>query len=141
MAGVAADVVLWLQAVNRDDDVTDADQLGPLLRDLPHGARDELHVDAALRQQRQQRVQLAVADERLAADDRHVKRPVPIDQVDHAVDQLLTLEVAHLAQREVAAEMIVAIGVAAGAVQRAFARDFDRQRRRVPASGSDPRRR
>ena len=41
--------------------------------------------------------ELAVAHQRLAADDRHVERLVAIDQRHDAVDQLLTLEVAHLA--------------------------------------------
>ena len=70
-------------------------------------------MNAALRQQRQHRVQLLVADERLAADDRDVQRPALVDEREDAVDQLLSLEVAHLAQRQLAAEMIVAVGVAA----------------------------
>ena len=115
MAGVRRDVVLGLQAVDRHDDRAAFGIVAHSLRDLAHGARDELHVDAALRQQREQRVQLPVADERLAADDRQVKRPVLIDQLEHAVDELLALEVAHLAQRQIAAEMVVAVGVAARA--------------------------
>ncbi len=69
-----------------------------------------------------------IAHQRFAADDRHVQRPVPIDEGEHVVDQFLSLEVAHLAQRDLAAEMFVAVGVAAGAAQRALACDFDRQR-------------
>ena len=61
-----------LQAVHAD----------PLRRDRADGARHELHVQSALRQQRQQRVQLAIADERLAADDRYVERPQTIDAVE-----------------------------------------------------------
>ncbi len=44
-----------------------------------------------------------------------MQRPVLIDELEDAVDELLALEVAHLAERQVAAEMIVAVGVAAGA--------------------------
>ena len=76
--------------------IVQAWNVAPLQRDLAHGARDELHVNPAFRQQRQQRVQLAVADERLAADDRQMKRPVAIDEREDAVDQLLALEVADL---------------------------------------------
>ena len=108
----------------------------PLGRNFADRAGDHLHVDAALRQDRQQRVQFAVAHERFAADDRHVERPLPVDDPEHAVDQLLPLEVADLAQRDVAAEVVVAVGVASGALQRALAGDFERQRRCV--SGQDP---
>ena len=51
-----------------------------------------------------------------------------IDEREHAVDEGLALEVADLAERDVAAEVIVAVGVAARTLQRALARDFDRQR-------------
>ena len=96
-------------------------------------------MDAARREEREERVQLAVADERLAADDRDVQRAVLVDELEHAVDERLALEVAHLAQRQVAAEMIVAVRVAARAVQRTLARDLDRQRRRDSRRGSGPR--
>ena len=59
----------------------------------------------------------------------------------HAVDELLALEVAHLTERHLAAEMIVAVRVAAGAVERTLAGDFDRQRGRVPGENTAPARR
>ena len=61
-----------------------------------------------------------------------------IDERQHAVDELLALEVANLAQREVAAQVVVAVGIAAGTVQRALARDFDRERGRVAAEDPSP---
>jgi hypothetical protein len=64
-----AGVVLRLQAVDRHDHVHARDRR-PLSGNLADGARDQLDVDAALREQREQLVQLAVADERLAPDDR-----------------------------------------------------------------------
>ena len=131
-------VVLGLQAVDRHDE-REARQAAPLERNLAHRARHELHVDAALGQQRQQRVQLAVAHQRFAADDRDVQRTMAIDEREDAVNQLLTLEVADLAQRDLAAEMIVAVGVAAGAVQRALARDLDGERGRVASEDPAPR--
>ena len=54
--------------------------------------------------------------------------------------ELLALEVADLAQRDVAAEMIVAVGVAAGTAQRTLAGDFDRERRSVAGEDATPRR-
>ena len=56
----------------------------------------------------------------------------------HAVDELLALEVAHLAQRHLAAEVIVAVRIAAGAAQRALPGDLDRQRGRVPGQDAAP---
>ena len=43
---------------------------------------------------RQQDVELTETHERLAADERHVQRPVLLDEADHAVDERLSLEVA-----------------------------------------------
>ena len=65
---------------------------------------------------------------------------MPIDEREDAVDELLALEVADLAQREVAAEMIVAVGVAAWTVQRALARDLDGKRWSVAGEDASPRR-
>ena len=51
-----------------------------------------------------------------------------IHERQHAVDERLALEVAELAQRSVAVQVIVAVRIAAGALQRALARDLDRKR-------------
>ena len=64
---------------------------------------------------------------------------MPIDETQDAVDELLALEVAHFTQRQVAAEMVVAIRIAAGAAQRAFAGDFDRHRGCVTGEDAAPR--
>ena len=90
-------------------------------------------------QLRQQRLELAEPDERLATDNRKVHRPMALDDVQHAVDELLSLEVRELAQHDVAAEMRVAVGVAARAAQRTLARDLDRQVRLVPCEDPAPR--
>src|SRR5205823_12107660 len=131
-------VVLGLQAVDRDDD-REAEEAVPVLRNLADGARHELGVDAALRKLRQDHVELAVADERLAADDRDVERPLTVDQREELVNELLPLEVAHLTQRHAAAEMIVAVGVAARTPQRALACDLNGKSRCVPAEDASPR--
>ena len=54
----------------------------PLRRDRPHRAGDQLRVDAPLGQPRQNLIQLAEADERLAADDRDVQRLVLVDELE-----------------------------------------------------------
>ena len=77
------------------------------------------------------RVQLAKADQRLAADDRDVQR-ADVRRRARRTPSISSwpLKSRTCAQRDVAAEMIVAVGVAAGAAQRALARDLDRERRR-----------
>src|SRR5262249_12162613 len=108
----------------------------PVGGNLADGAGDQLHMNAALRQDRQQRVQFAVPHQRFAADDRQMERPLPVDDLQHAVDQLLSLQVLDFSQLDVAAQVVVAVGVAPGAVQRTLASDFQRQRWCV--SGQDP---
>src|SRR5260221_560545 len=61
-------VVLRLQAVDRDDDRQTRDA-APLGGNLADRAGDELHVDAALREERQNRRQLTIPHERFSADD------------------------------------------------------------------------
>ena len=95
-------------------------------------------MQAARGEDRQQGVQLAEAHQRLAADDREVDRLVLVDQLQHALHERVALVVGDLAQRDVAAEMIVAEGIAARATQRTLTRDFDRQVRRAPAQDLVP---
>jgi hypothetical protein len=80
---------------------------------------------------RQQLVQLTEANQRLAADDGDVDRPVAIDQRVHSVDQRLALEVADLAQSGHATQVIVSVCVAAGAAQWALTCDLDGERGRI----------
>ena len=131
-------VVLGLQSVDRDHDLQPP-QPDPFLRNRAHGARDDLRVDAALGHPRQNLVQLAIADQRLAAHDRHVQRPIPVEQREHAVDELLALEILQLAQLDVAAEVIVAVRVAARTRERALASNFDRQIWLITAKDPSPR--
>ena len=112
--------------------------MAPLSGNLAHRARDELHVNVAGRQKRQNRIQLAIAHERLAADDRDVERPMTIDERHDAVDERLPFEIADFPEREIAAEVIVAVGIATGAAQRALTGDFDRQKRAVPREDAAP---
>jgi hypothetical protein len=67
-----------------------------------------------------------------------VKRALSIDEGQDAVDQLLTFEIADFAERELAAEMIVAVRVAAGTAQRTLACDFDGKCRYIANENSTP---
>src|SRR4051794_37676839 len=67
-----------------------------------------------------------------------MERLVTIDQRQQAIDELLAFEIADFAELEIAAQMIVAVGVTAGAMQRALARDFNRHRRRVAGENPSP---
>src|SRR6187401_2714722 len=61
-----------------------------------------------------------------------------IDEPEDPVDELLSLVVAHFTKRDVTAEMIVAVGVATWAAERAFAGDFDREGRGMTRKDSAP---
>ena len=130
-------VVLWLEPVDRHDELQPMQAL-PLDRDRAHGARDDLRIDAALSEHGQQLRQLAIAHERFTADNRQMERLMPIDERDHAVDECLALQIANIAQRDAAAEMLIAIGVTTGAAKRALTRDFDREVRSVPCEDPSP---
>jgi hypothetical protein len=62
-----------------------------------------------------------------------------VNQIEETADQFRSLEIADLTERDGATEMIVAVGVAAGTSERAFAGDFDRKRRTIAAKDSPPR--
>src|SRR6478735_6256090 len=125
-SGLAALVVLGLEAVDRDHELQPA-QLGPFDGDRAYRAGHELGVDAAIGETRQDFVQLPKAHERLTADDREMQGFVFVDQGEEAIDELLALEVAHLPKRDAAAEVFVAVCIAPRAPQRALASDFNRE--------------
>src|SRR3954467_875618 len=92
---------------------------------LADRAGDQLGEDATAGQYRQQDLEFLVPHQRFAADDRDVQRLLLIDQCPEVVDQFLSLEIPHLPQGDVAAEMIVSVRVAARTPQWALARNFD----------------
>src|SRR4029453_3784889 len=95
-------------------------------------------MDAPLCKQWQDRAQLLVAHERFAADDRHMQRSMTIDEIDHAVDQRLPLDVACLAKVGVPAEMIVAVRITSRTAKRTLACDLDRERRLIAGQDATP---
>ena len=95
-------------------------------------------VNAHGRELRQQHVELPKSHERLAADNRHVQRLLPPNDVEHAVDEFLSLVVGQFAKHDVTAQMRVAVRVAPGASQRALARDLDREVGTIPRKNQAP---
>src|SRR4029453_12435469 len=132
-----SNIVLRLQAVDRDDDL-EPPQPGPFNRDRPDRARHDLRMDSALRELRKNLSKVAIADEWFAPDNRHVNRAMPIDERHEPLDELVTLVVVEPAQRDVAAKMLVAVRVAAGATKRALARDLDRDVRAIAGKDAAP---
>jgi hypothetical protein len=63
---------------------------------------------------------------------------VRLDELHEIVDELLTLEVAHLAQRDAAAEVFIAVRVATGTTERALTGDFDRESWTVASQDPSP---
>ena len=116
-------VVFRLQPVDRDDHLQ-APEARPLDRNRPHGARHDLRVRPAVGQPRQDLPELSKTHERLAADDRHVERMVLLDQRLKALDELVSLVVGDLPQRDAPAEVLVSVRVAPRAAQWTLARDL-----------------
>src|SRR5436190_3985244 len=95
-------------------------------------------MDLSLRELRKDLSELPIAHERLAADNRHVQRAMAVDERHEARHQLVALVVSQPAQRHVAAKMIVAVGVASGASQRALFGNLDRDVRAVARKNAAP---
>ena len=126
--GRASDVVFGLEAIDRHDH-GEARDGGPGGRNRTDGTRHDLDVQSPIRQARQDDIQFPEAHQRLAANERHVDGPMTVHERQNAVDEGLSLEVSDLPKRHAAPQMLVAIGVATWAAQRALPGDFDRERR------------
>jgi hypothetical protein len=122
--GCAAAIVLRLQAIDRDHQVKIPD-IGPLSRDRPYRARNELDFDAHLVNLWQCYGKLAVANERLTPDNRDVNRPIAPDEPEKPFDKLLPLVVGERSQRPELPKMAVLVGVAARASERTLPCYFD----------------
>jgi hypothetical protein len=64
-------------------------------------------------------------NKRLAANERDMHRTVFSDQFEDAMDECVAAKIVQICEEFAAAKVRVAIGVAAGAAEGAFARDFD----------------
>lgn len=103
-----------------------------------YAAGDQQGEDAHLVQGRENAVQFAMADHRFPADQGDVQGLVLAHKAQYAIDQLISAEVIEFAQRDAAAEMRIAIGVASRAAQRALPGDLDRQHRDSARQDSSP---
>jgi hypothetical protein len=84
-------------------------------------------------------VKFAKPYEGLATHDRDVERAMLINQLEEPPDELGSLEIADLSQRNAAAEMFIAVSVATGTSEGTFAGNLDRQGRTITAKDSPPR--
>jgi hypothetical protein len=84
--------VFRLQAVDGDNDI-EPREVGPVLRDDAEGAGDDLDVDAAPVQLGEKKFQLAIANERVSADERKVERTISVDDFEDALNQSVSLEI------------------------------------------------
>jgi hypothetical protein len=97
-------------------------------------------VDAALVEFGQEKLQLAVANERVSADEREVERTIAVDDFEDAIHQSIALEVRQLAEGGVAgAEVSVVEGITPGTAERALLCDFNGERRSSAFEDSGPR--
>ena len=76
-------------------------------------------------QLRQHHIELAKAHERLSTNQRQLNRPISPREIQQPVHERLPFEVRQFAQQLAAAEVGLAICIAAGAAQRTLPRDFD----------------
>jgi hypothetical protein len=75
-------------------------------------------------------------NERLSADKRHLHWLMLVNESEHAFDEGITAPVVHLTERDDAPQVLRLIGIAARAMERTLAGDFDRQQGTVPAKHS-----
>lgn len=65
-------------------------------------------------------------DERFATDKRHLHRPVRANQVEHAADERIAVQIVDLPECDSSSKVHRLIGVTARTMQRAFTGDFNR---------------
>ena len=134
---LASLVVFRLKSVDGHDNLQSR-KSDPFRRDRPHGAGHDLRIHSHLRESRQDLAEFPITDERFTTHDRNVKRSMLFNEREKAIDELLAFEIADLAQRHIAAEVIVAICVTTGTFERTFAGDLDREGRTITAKDSSP---
>ncbi len=123
----ATNIVFGLEAIYGDDDI-EALEVGPVSGNGTEGAGDDLDVNAAAVELRQDRFELSVADQRVAADEGDVERLMFVDYAEDVFDQRVFFIVRQLAQGDVAvaSEMGGIEGVASGTAEGTFAGELDR---------------
>jgi hypothetical protein len=75
-------------------------------------------------------IQLPETYQWLSTNDGHVQRPVLVHQTNDSIYQSLSLKITDLPKYGITPEMIRPVCIAAGASERAFLRNLNRQNRR-----------
>ena len=112
------------KSVNRDCDA-DAPKLHPLGGNGDDSAGDHERENIHSAQNGKNAAEFLMSDERLATDQRNVNRLMFADEIYHAVNESVAMEIIELAKRSLAAEVRIAIGITARTGEGAFASDFD----------------
>jgi hypothetical protein len=108
---------------------TEAGKIHPLLWDGNDRAGDYQGMNSLRTKSGEDPAELAMSNQRLAANQRHMQRPVFANEVEHAIYEGLAAKIGELAQGRAASKMGISIRIAAGTVQRALASDFDGKHR------------
>jgi hypothetical protein len=85
-------------------------------------------VDTTVYEERDEGFELTVTNQRISSDQGEVERLEPIDHVEHPANQRVPLAIGQFLQGHAAAQVGGFVRVAARAMQRAFASDFDGKR-------------
>src|SRR5664279_686441 len=98
-------------------------------RYLPEGAGHKLHMNAPPVQLGKQFFEFAKSHQRVASYQRHMQRPMLLNQAQHALHQVAAFVVCELTQRDARqAQVPFLVGIAPRTTQRTLARAFDRNR-------------
>jgi hypothetical protein len=111
--GCAPKVMFGLQTVDGDHDVQ-ALEMSPVRMHFAESAGDDLDMSAARNNLRDQSFELAITDERVAADDGEVQGFFAIYYFQDAIDEGLTFAIVEIAEGLGAAEVRGVKGVATG---------------------------
>jgi hypothetical protein len=133
----SAFVVIFGEAVDGDGDAQAGD-FHPVGRDGDDAAGHDHGEDFHCAEHGKNAVELAMADHGLASDQGDVHWAMAAYEIEDALDEGIAAEVSELAQRGLAAEMIVAVRVTAGTGEWTLARDLDGEQGSVPGQDSPP---
>src|SRR4029077_9668976 len=123
---LAPDVVMLRQPIHGDGYPQERD-LHPLDRDGNHRAGNDEREYAQITEGGENAAQLAMADERLAADPGKMNGLVVPHESQHTFDERVSAQVMQFAKGDFASQVRLTIGIASGAGERALTSDLDRQ--------------
>jgi hypothetical protein len=136
--GTAAQIVLRLKPVNGNGNMETRDG-SPGSRNLTESTGNDLDVNAALGKPGQKDIQLAIADQRITADNGEMQRAIFVHQSENIGYEGIAFVVRELPERKTFTRMTKLIGIAAGTTEWTFPGNFYRQRRASTAENPAPR--